>query len=137
MRRPQRTRLALVIAAVAWVAVACGGGTEGSSTTGGNASTTAEAEEAVTEMETAVVITVTSLSFPDQVSIPAGKSVTWVNDSSAPHEVQMDTFDGAQVDMEAVRLPVDQEASLDLDIGTWTYFCTIHPAMTGSLVVEG
>lgn len=101
--------------------------------------TTTEATEdgAVTETDTSIVITISGLSFPAEVAVPAGKGVTWVNDSSAPHEVQMETLDGAPVDVEPVRLGPDQEGELSLEPGTWDYFCTIHPAMTGSLTVEG
>jgi plastocyanin len=98
--------------------------------------TTVPSEDAVTETQTSVVITVTGLSFPAEVRVPSGKSVTWVNQSSAPHEVQMETFDGAPADEEPVRLGTDEEGGLTLEPGTWTYFCTIHPSMTGSLVVE-
>ena len=99
--------------------------------------TEASEGEAVTETDTSIIITITGLSFPAEVAVPAGKGVTWVNDSSAPHEVQMETLDGAPVDVEPVRLGPDQEGELPLEPGTWTYFCTIHPSMTGSLTVEG
>lgn len=118
---------------------ACGGDDGSTATTvaPGAPSGTASADENVAETDTSVVITVTGLSFPAQVTVPSGKSVTWVNDSSAPHEVQMDTIEGAPADVEPVRLGTDQEGELSLEPGTWTYFCTIHPSMTGSLVVEG
>jgi len=99
--------------------------------------TTVPSENAVTETQTSVVITVTGLSFPAEVTVPSGKSVTWVNESSAPHEVQMETLDGAPTDEEPVRLGTDEEGGLTLEPGTWTYFCTIHPSMTGTLVIEG
>ena len=108
------------------------------STTSAEATTTeAGAEGEVTETDTSIVVTITGLSFPAEVTVPAGKGVTWVNDSSAPHEVQMETLDGAPADVEPVRLGTDQEGELALEPGTWTYFCTIHPSMTGSLTVEG
>jgi plastocyanin len=100
-------------------------------------SSAAAADQDVTETDTAVVITITGLSFPAEATVPSGKSVTWVNESSAPHEVQMETFDGAPADEEPVRLGTDQEGGLTLEPGTWTYFCTIHPSMTGTLVIEG
>ncbi len=93
--------------------------------------------DAVSETQTSVVITVTGLAFPSEVTVPSGKSVTWVNESSAPHEVQMDTFDGAPADEEPVRLGTDEEGGITLEPGMWTYFCTIHPSMTGTLIVEG
>jgi plastocyanin len=117
---------------------ACGGdgGSTATTTASGSPSSTVTADENVTENATSVVITITGLAFPAEVTVHAGKSVTWVNDSSAPHEVQMDTFDGAPADVEPVRLGTDQEGELSLEPGTWTYFCIIHPSMTGSLVVE-
>jgi plastocyanin len=117
---------------------ACGGGGVSTATTtaSGSPSSTVTADENVTENATSVVISITGLAFPAEVTVPAGKSVTWVNDSSAPHEVQMDTFDGAPADVEPVRLGTDQEGEVSLEPGTWTYFCIIHPSMTGSLVVE-
>ena len=117
---------------------ACGGdgGSTATTTATGSPSSMVTADENVTENATSVVITITGLAFPTEVTVPAGKSVTWVNDSSAPHEVQMDTFDGAPADVEPVRLGTDEEGELSLEPGTWTYFCIIHPSMTGSLVVE-
>jgi plastocyanin len=113
---------------------ACGG--SAASTVPSAGPSTTSAEENVTETDASVVITITSLAFPAQVTVPSGKSVTWVNESSAPHEVQMETLDGAPADVEPVRLGTDQEGELSLEPGTWTYFCTIHPSMTGSLVVQ-
>jgi plastocyanin len=98
---------------------------------------TVQPEEDVTETQTSVVIKVTGLSFPAEVTVPLCKSVTWVNESSAPHEVQMETLDGAFADEEPVRLGTDEEGGLTLEPGTWTDFCTIHPSMTGTLVIEG
>jgi plastocyanin len=116
---------------------ACGG-EDGSTVLSAEAlqGTTIPSEDAVTENQTSVVITVTGIAFPAEVRVPSGKSVTWVNESSAPHEVQMDTFDGAPADEEPVRLGTEEEGGITLEPGTWTYFCTIHPSMTGTLVVE-
>jgi plastocyanin len=116
----------------------CGGGDASTDTTTAPVapSSMAAADQSVTETDTSVVITITGLAFPAEVTVPAGKSVNWVNDSSAPHEVQMETIDGAPADVEPVRLGTDQEGEISLDPGTWTYFCTIHPSMTGSLIVE-
>jgi len=113
------------------------GGDDGSaaiSTAPGGPTSTAAGDGDVTD--TSVVITITGLAFPAEVTVPAGKSVTWVNDSSAPHEVQMETVNGAPADVEPVRLGNDQEGELTLEPGSWAYFCSIHPSMTGSLVVE-
>ena len=139
MRRGLPIRAAALLAIC--VVSACGGDAESSVVTTVTdevaSDTTVPPDDAVTETQTSVVITVTGLAFPAEVTVPTGKSVTWVNESSAPHEVQMDTFDGAPADEEPVRLGTDEEGGITLEPGTWTYFCTIHPSMTGSLIVEG
>jgi plastocyanin len=135
-----RRRLSIRAAALLVICVvsACGGDS-GSSVLSAEPlqDTTVASEDAVTETQTSVVITVTGLAFPAEVTVPSGKSVTWINESSAPHEVQMDTIDGAPADEEPVRLGTDEEGGITLEPGTWTYFCTIHPSMTGTLVVDG
>jgi plastocyanin len=120
--------------------VACGGSGNGTSATVGDATTEARtdtntSESNVTETDAGVVITLTRSAFPDQVAVPTGKTVIWVNNSSSPHEVEIDTHDGSEVDMERIRLDVDGQGEAVLGDGTWTYFCTIHGAMTGTLVV--
>lgn len=141
MRRRLRSDDLLALLVVLLMVAACGdgGGVEptGTSSVESENETDTTDQANVAETDAAVVITITGLSFPAEANVPAGKTVTWVNDSSAPHEVQVDTQNGAPVDVEPVRLGADQEGELALDAGTWTYFCTIHPSMTGSLVVEG
>ncbi|MGH8870433.1 MAG: cupredoxin domain-containing protein [Acidimicrobiia bacterium] len=130
---------ALALLAFIVLSAACGddAGGDTTQTTPSQTETNTSDEANITETDTSVVITITGLSFPAEVTVPAGKTVTWVNDSSAPHEVQMDTLDGAPADVEPVRLGTDQEGELSLEPGTWAYFCAIHPSMTGTLVVQG
>lgn len=130
---------ALALLALIVVSAACGNdaGGDTTQTTPSRTETNTSDQANVTETDTSVVITITGLAFPAEVTVPAGKRVTWVNDSSAPHEVQMDTRDGAPTEVEPVRLGTDQEGELSLEPGTWAYFCSIHPSMTGTLVVQG
>ena len=70
--------------------------------------------------------------------IPAGKSVAWQNQMLVLHQVVMETHDGAAVDdIDPIPLTGDAVHELQLEPGTWTYFCSLHPQMTGSLTVEG
>jgi plastocyanin len=94
-------------------------------------------EENVTETEDAVVIRITALFFPDEVTIPAGKSIRFLNDSREPHEMQMDTHDGQSAGVPSLYLDTGEEGEMPLTGGTWNYFCVIHPQMTGTLIVEG
>ena len=137
MRRRLSTRAAGALIVLGVIGGCGGNGASADSSAAPVAPSSAAADQNITETDTSVVITITGLSFPAEAAVPAGKSVTWVNESSAPHEVQMETFDGAPADEEPVRLGTDQEGGLTLEPGTWTYFCTIHPSMTGTLVIGG
>ncbi len=123
------------------IVAACGGSSAGTTTpvpsTADERTDTNTSESNVTETDTGVVITLTRSAFPEEVAVPSGKAVIWVNNSSAPHEVEFDTHDGSDVDMERIRLDVDGQGEVNLQSGTWTYHCTIHGAMTGTLAVSG
>jgi len=136
--RPKRSLpKVVVVLTVATLLAGCGGdpGEEAPGTSSDEQTQTTTSEGNVTETDTSVVIAITGLSFPDEVPVPGGKSVTWVNNSSAPHEIQMDTLDGNPVDMDPLRIGVDERGDSSLETGTWAYFCVIHPSMTGTLVV--
>lgn len=75
---------------------------------------------------------------PDEVSVPAGTpvSVTFENTSSLPHNL---TF-GAPINAATAPL-VDPGASETIEFdapaaGDYTFTCTIHPGMEGTLTVE-
>lgn len=77
-------------------------------------------------------ITIADFAFsPNQVTVTAGTTVTWVNNDSAPHTATGDggEFDTGQIDPGG-------SASITFDTpGTFSYFCSIHPNMTATLVV--
>ena len=68
---------------------------------------------------------------PANVSVPAGTTVTWVNDGNVPHTV---TSDDGQFDS-GVLMPGDSYTVMFKGQGTITYHCAIHPSMTGSVTV--
>lgn len=68
---------------------------------------------------------------PRSVTVSAGSQVTWSNDGALPHTVTSDTggFDSGILTPGAgfaVRLTTP---------GTYDYVCTLHPEMTGTIVV--
>src|SRR5687768_13729114 len=68
---------------------------------------------------------------PNSVTITAGGTVTWTNNDSAPHTATGDggSFDTGTIDS-------GQSASITFDTpGTYSYICSIHPNMTGTVVV--
>jgi plastocyanin len=69
---------------------------------------------------------------PATIEIEAGTTVTWENYDSAPHTVTADdgSFDSGD-------LAQDQTFSHTFDQpGTYSYSCTIHPNMTGTVIVR-
>lgn len=96
---------------------------------GGDAASTTSAE-AVQEQR----VEIADLAFtPDELTVPAGSEVTWVNlDPALPHTATSDdeVFDSGN-------LTEGGEFSHTFDeAGTFTYFCQVHPTMRGTIVVE-
>lgn len=91
----------------------------------------------VSDDGTFIVITVSDFSFPAEVDVPADRSVQWVNESGARHTIVMDTQDGEPADLPEVELDPSATVGFPLPPGEWTYFCSIHTSMTGSLSVHG
>jgi plastocyanin len=75
--------------------------------------------------------------IPSTIMIEKGKQVTWVNQDSAFHsvtsgfyETPTDLFDSGHLDpFESFTLTFDE-------LGTFDYFCTLHPWMKGQVIVE-
>jgi plastocyanin len=78
-------------------------------------------------------IAIKNFSFdPSPLKIKAGSAVTWVNKDQEPHTVVSDTglFRSSAVD-------TDETFVFKFDKpGTYHFICTIHPKMTGTIVVE-
>lgn len=81
-------------------------------------------------------ITIRNFAFsPAAFTVKPGTTVTWVNDDSAPHTIVSD--DGAPVSFTSPQLSTGASFSqLFNQAGTYTYHCSIHPSMKGTIVVE-
>jgi plastocyanin len=70
---------------------------------------------------------------PQTITVKAGEKVTWINRDEEPHTV-------ASVEKQfkkSTALDTDQEFTITASApGTYTYFCSVHPKMTGTIVVE-
>lgn len=65
----------------------------------------------------------------DDVTVSTGAEVTWTNSDSAPHTATGDTFDTGT-------LATGASASVTFtEPGEYLYICSIHPSMTGRIVV--
>jgi plastocyanin len=93
------------------------------------------ANVAATDQPAAVTaeVKIDNFSFgPQTITVPAGTTVTWTNRDDIPHTVV--STDG--VFKSKVR-DTDEKFSFTFDkAGTYPYYCTIHPKMTGKVVVQ-
>ncbi len=69
---------------------------------------------------------------PTTVTVPVGTTVTWTNDDGTLHTVTSTTkvFSSAGLDEGGVY------SYTFTNPGTYTYFCKLHPHMTGTIVVK-
>jgi plastocyanin len=77
-------------------------------------------------------ITVDNFSFsPTAAAVPAGATVTWTNRDDVPH-----TIVSTERMFRSQALDTDQHFSYRFDTpGTYSYYCSLHPKMTGRVVV--
>ena len=70
---------------------------------------------------------------PPTLTVKSGEKITWINRDEEPHTV-------VSVEKQFKKsnaLDTDQEFSITVGApGTYTYFCSVHPKMTGTIVVE-
>ena len=81
----------------------------------------------------AVEIKIDNFSFsPAELKIPAGTTVTWTNHDDIPHTVvNTDKAFKSKV------LDTGEKYSFTFaSAGTYSYFCSIHPKMTGKVIVQ-
>jgi plastocyanin len=69
---------------------------------------------------------------PQTITVPVGATVTWTNKDDIPHtSVSTDGVFKSKV------LDTDEKFSYTFTkAGTYLYYCTIHPKMTGKVVVQ-
>jgi len=68
---------------------------------------------------------------PQELKIKAGTTVTWTNEDDIPHTVvSLNNFRSKALDSE------DKYSFTFTTPGTYKYFCSLHPHMTGTIVVE-
>jgi len=88
---------------------------------------------ATDQSSAANAVTIDNFSFgPETLSVPVGTTVTWVNRDDIPHtSVSTDGLFKSKV------MDTDEKFSYTFSkAGTYPYYCTIHPKMTGKVVVQ-
>jgi len=80
-------------------------------------------------------ITVDNFAFgPATLTVPVGTTVTWTNHDDEPHTV---VNDGNPRSFKSGALDTGDTFAFKFDKpGTYKYFCSIHPHMTGVVVVK-
>ncbi len=75
--------------------------------------------------------------IPSQIVIKEGKQVTWINKDSAFHSVTSGFYDVPSDLFDSGYLDPSESYTLTFDeVGTYDYFCTLHPWMKGQVIVE-
>ncbi len=83
--------------------------------------------------ETNAAVNIDNFVFgPQTITVPVGATVTWTNKDDIPHtSVSTDGVFKSKV------LDTDEKFSYTFTKpGTYPYYCTIHPKMTGKVVVQ-
>jgi len=79
-------------------------------------------------------ITIKNFEFtPRDLAIPPGSKVIWINKDEEPHKL-------SEVNSTFTSQPLDTDGSFTYEFksaGKYEYFCTLHPRMTGHIVVAG
>ncbi|MDQ3654117.1 MAG: cupredoxin domain-containing protein [Chloroflexota bacterium] len=70
---------------------------------------------------------------PQTITIPAGGSVTWVNNDAVPHTA---TAMDREVLQSGTIEPGDDFTQVFDTPGTYEYFCEFHPDMSGTVIVQ-
>ncbi len=69
---------------------------------------------------------------PQTITVPVGATVTWTNRDDIPH-----TSVSTEGVFKSKVLDTDEKFSYTFTkAGTYSYYCTIHPKMTGQVIVQ-
>ncbi|MDD2254793.1 MAG: cupredoxin family copper-binding protein [Methanoculleus sp.] len=81
-------------------------------------------------------ITIKNFAFdPSTITVKTGTAVTWTNQDSAPHIVVSDTGSPAAFSSESLSNGASYKFTFTQP-GTYTYHCSIHPSMKGTIIVQ-
>lgn len=80
-----------------------------------------------------VAVTIDNFTFsPAEITVPVGAVVKWSNHDDIPHSIV-----GPNGAFRSAALDTDESYSFAFKTaGTFTYFCGLHPHMTGKVIVK-
>lgn len=123
----------VVVSTFLMFAIACGGGYSAPSSTPSPSPTPASGGSSSSVSIPVGASALGNRAFaPDDLDIPAGTTVTWTNADSVAHT---STSDAAGWNSGIVA-PGGQFSVAFQAAGTFSYHCTIHPGMIGTVVVR-
>src|SRR5438445_719559 len=79
------------------------------------------------------VVKIDNFSFsPATLTVPVGATVTWTNNDDIPHNIV-----SSEQKFKSKPLDTDDKFSFTFtSVGTYQYFCGLHPKMIGKIVVD-
>jgi Icc protein len=100
-----------------------------------NATLPAAAVASAAATAQARTISIGNFTFsPANIEVPVGTKLTWANEDDVPHTIV--STDGSPV-IKSPPLDTDQKFTTVLEKpGTYRYFCSLHPHMTGTIIVR-
>jgi plastocyanin len=83
--------------------------------------------------EDTMTVKIDNFTFaPQRITVHPGTTVTWTNEDDIPHTVVSTTLA-----FRSKALDTDDKYSFTFTTpGSYDYFCSLHPHMTGTIVVE-
>jgi len=70
---------------------------------------------------------------PQRITVKSGEKITWINRDEEPHTI----VSVEKQFKKSSALDTDQEFTITAGVpGTYTYYCSVHPKMTGTIVIE-
>ena len=67
---------------------------------------------------------------PATLTVKTGTTVVWINEDSAPHKIKAAEFNSQNMKK------ADSFSQTFTQPGVYDYICSIHPSMTGKIIVE-
>lgn len=131
MRRP----ILILAFAATLLAAGCGSGGGGTSTTPPG---TAAGSNGGTPSGGVTKVSMKNIQFdPKTITVKKGSTIEWVNDDSVNHDVTKKAGPGANFSSGHGNLGSGDTYKVTFNTaGTIQYQCTVHPGMTGTIVVK-
>jgi plastocyanin len=93
-----------------------------------------ETRESAPAKATKTEVIIDNFSFsPKTFTVPAGATVTWTNHDNMPHVIMSDDD---QFNKSPLLKTGQSFSNIFGTAGTYSYFCSIHPRMTGKIIVK-